>query len=243
MCNPWSHLCVCVWVCARRLRMCAPLHLHLSSNMKKIQLLRLNEVPLITRTLKGLFQQKKTSGAIKRWRLPSLHKTFLSGASFFIWGTERTAPAVELEGPKGEKERQRETENKRWIRRKTDGKTGETAEKWECESKRQKKEERRKELCEPRPCFQASNISSASSHSHTHVRAHTHWPRFGVLYKIFCLLPQSCKITPLHCAHPQHSQPCTNINKQTHTPTHTHRPPKSDIWQIGEYVVSLLSFI
>lgn len=45
------------------------------------------------------------------------------------------------------------------------------------------------------------------------------------LAEISVLQPQSCKkkTTPPHCADPHHGQPCTDINKQTHTYTRAHR--------------------
>lgn len=221
--------------------MWAPLHLHLSSNVRKIQLLRLNEVPLITGTLKGLFRQKKNWGPLRDdICLPSI-KLFCQEPHFsfgeqrgwlpqWSWGTQR--------GRKKDGERRRIKGG--FIERLT-GKQARQARRWKCERKLQKRKTEGKNganrVFEGFETFPMLTLWCLVSHTHTH------WPRFGALYKIFCLLPQSCKITPLHCAHPQHSQPCTNINKQTHTPTHTHRPPKSDIRQIGECVVSLLSFI
>lgn len=108
-----------------------------------------------------------------------------------------------LSGSLGKLEDQ--TENKRRVNEKTDG------------QKDGRKEGKRENKCKPSLCFKASKVLTLLSQR-------THHPWFGgVLYKIFFLLPQSCKIPPLHCTDPQQSQPCTNINKQTHTYTHIDR--------------------
>lgn len=154
--------------------------------------------------------------AVKRWHSSSIKVFYL--ALRFSFGSREPRPCSRTEGPK----RARKTERqgiKKWINRKTDRKKQEALQRDENVSGRNSKTGTKKRDGE------LLTFPVLTQWRLTHIHADHSLEHSA---KIFCLLPHICKITPPRCTHPQNSQPRTNINKQTHTPTHTRRPPKSD---------------